>query len=252
MKRSLLVLLVLSLVSFPAAAQVLRETPCRLYDSRNIGGTGLGSKVSSATIDTWGTPGASQGGESGCGVPYGSSAVIVSLTVYQPTSAGYARLWRTGSTEPLSTSISYADNETDESTGLPVGVGLTNGRMDLHAAFGTAHFIVDLIGWHEGGGGGSEGFPAPRHFRVLIFINAPVAGLSGGDRLIVQDATANPFIGHDDEIATWKGIPSCNPSSAACWEFVAPGDGDFAFEAAGQKYWRYRALGAAGWFLDSP
>lgn len=230
-----------------AADVVLRDTPCRLYDSRNIGGIGLGVKVSSATIETWGTPGSAQGGESLCGVPYGTAGVVINLTVYQPVSAGYAKVWRYGSTEPLPSSISFAVGQTDESTGLMVGVGIQNGRLSLSSPYGVAHFIVDLAGSINGGGGGSEGFPSPRHLRVLSTTNAPIAGMEPGNRVLILNPTANPFIGHDNQYAVWKGIPSCDPSTAGCWSFETPWDGDLAYVAATGVYWRYQAIGSAGW-----
>lgn len=229
-----------------AADLVLRDTPCRLYDSRNIGGTGLGSKVDSATIETWGDVGVAQGGESGCGVKYGTAGIVVNLTVYQPNSAGYARIWRFGSTEPLPASISFASGQTDESTGILVGVGIQDGKLSLNSPFSAAHFIIDLAGSIDGGGGGSEGFPDPEQVRVLSFINAPIAGAQPGDRLVVSSPTANPFIGHSNEYAVWKGIPSCSPSSATCWDFYVPGDGDIAYEASTRKYWKYSAF-VPGW-----
>lgn len=236
-------------VPVDAAGLVLRDTPCRLFDSRNIG---TGSKITSATIETWGSPGTSQGGEAGCGVPYGSSGVLLNLTVFDPNSAGFVRLWRFGSTQPLSTALSFSSGQLDECAGLTVGVGIQNGKMSLNSPFLGAHFILDLAGWIDGGGGGSEGLPAPRHLRFLSTTNAPVTGLSGGDRLLVLNPTANPFIGHDNEFATWKGIPSCDPTTAACWSFEMPSDGDFAYEASTALYWRFRLLSFESWDIVGP
>lgn len=231
----------------------LRETPCRLFDSRHIGGIGIGPMITAATVETWGTPGASQGGESGCGVPYGAAGVIVNLTVYQPNGAGWVRLWRFGSAEPLSTALSFASGQTDECTGMMVGVGISNGRMSLSSPWGGAHFIVDLAGWVDGGGGGGEGLPSPRHLRVLSMTNAPVAGMAPGDRLIVLNPTAYPFIGHDNDYAIWKGIPACDPSTAACWSFEPAHDGDLAFVAApSAQYWRFREPGSESWDIVGP
>lgn len=129
-----------------AAEIALRETACRLYDSRNIGGLGLGSKISTATIETMGDAGGSQGGEIGCGVPSTATGVILNLTVYQPTSSGYARLWPYGATEPLPPSITFASGQQDEASGLMVSLG-TAGKLSANLPFGASHFIVDLAGW---------------------------------------------------------------------------------------------------------
>lgn len=259
MLRSIVTTAVLffSFLAFPlsAADLILRDTPCRLFDSRNIGGTGAGPKITSATIDTWGTPGASQGGEPGCGIPYGASGAAINLTVYQPNGPGWVKLWRFGSAQPLSTSLSFASGQLDECAGLLVGVGLQDGKISLSSPWGGAHFIVEVAGWIDGGGGG--GFPAPRQLRALSFVNAPVAGMEPGGRLIIIDATAVPFIGHDNEYVVWKGIPSCDPSDAACWSFESPRDGDLAFVASGglgsgSIYWRFRELGFEDWEVVGP
>lgn len=235
-----------------AGEVVLRDTPCRLFDSRNIGGTGLGPKISSGTIETWNNAGSAQGGESGCGIPAGSTGAIINLIAFAPESSGWARLWAYGLTEPLSTSINVTSGQLNEASGLTVHVG-TGGKISLNASIGASHYIVDLAG-HIDGSGGAHPFgvelKAPLLRRVLSMVNAPVGGLAAGDRLLVIDATANPFIGHDNEYATWRGLGSCDPSTAGCWLFEEPNDGDLAYVASNGTsgaLWAYQAIGSATW-----
>lgn len=138
------VLVGLGVTQAQAEDVVLRNTPCRLYDSRNVGGAGLGAKITTATVLTKNAPGGSQGGESGCGVPDDASAVVVNIVAFDPNGSGYGRLWAYGATEPLSTSIN-STGAMSENTGLLVHLG-TDGKMSFHSSY-TGHLIVDLVGY---------------------------------------------------------------------------------------------------------
>lgn len=162
--KKLVLGLVLSVVAFPAFAAevVLRDTPCRLFDSRNIGGLGLGSKVTSllgATIET-ADPGLDvvsyttsggiainyQGGEAECRVPANATGMIVNLVAIQPDSGGWARIWAYGETEPLSTSINVTAGQLNEVTGIMVNLG-TDGKVSLSALISSSHYVLDLAGF---------------------------------------------------------------------------------------------------------
>lgn len=142
---------------------VLRETPCRLYDSRNVGGIGMGNKVNSSTgttIETHsnllsataftsgGVDFNNQGGEAGCGVPASATGAIINLLVFQPESGGWARIWAYGSPEPLATSINVTVGAASETTGLMVRTG-TGGQISLSALISNAHYVIDLAGYTE-------------------------------------------------------------------------------------------------------
>lgn len=159
----LVVMMVGSVESVRAAEVVLRDTPCRLYDSRNVGGLGSGSKISSstgATIETFdtdldvvsftsnGIDYNMQGGETGCRVPASATGVVINLTAFQPDSSGWARLWSYGSTEPLSTSINVTSGQLNEATGLMVKSG-TDGKISLSTIITTSHYVIDLAGYTE-------------------------------------------------------------------------------------------------------
>lgn len=237
-------------LSFPLSAQppandltagiTLRALPCRLLDTRHIGGQNLGEKIDSIRFLTWNNPGSSQGGESGCGVPAGTAGILINLTVYQPTGAGYVRLYPHGFDAPLSSSSTFASGQLDESSGVIVRTG-EDGKIELSSPLATAHFIIDLVGYMDGGGGGNEGFGAPRLVRFLSFSNAPYApgAVNAGDRLVIAPSgTVGAFVGHENEYVHWNG---------AAWVFQEPSDGDLAYEAATGTYWRYQALGTANW-----
>lgn len=147
-------------VSGAQAAEIqLRETACRLYDSRQIGGLNAGTKISSTTIETqdsdlsavaFTSGGRSynmQGGEVDCTVPESAIGAILNVVLYQPDSVGNATIWPAGKTQPLSTSIN-SSGALNEATGLHVRLG-ASGQLSLAATITGAHYIIDLSGYLE-------------------------------------------------------------------------------------------------------
>lgn len=239
--RSLVFVVSLLFPVYLSAADIeLRQTPCRLYDSR-IAGTG--SKINSTTIETFKgrVSTASQGAESGCGIKETSIGAVVNLIVFQPESGGWARVWAKDKTEPLSTSINSSPGILNESTGLMTMIG-TNGQLSLNSSITLAHYIVDLTGEIDGAGESLErGNPShttgPRLRRVLTFINAPFAALPGDRAIVSPTGAVGPFVGHENEFVYWDG---------ASWIFEVPVYGDIAYESSTDKYWKYNAV-LASW-----
>lgn len=134
----------------------LRETACRLYDSRHVGGYNQGGKITSATIETMdasldavtftqsGRSYNMQGGESGCRVSEMATGVVLNIVVFQPDSVGNATIWAYGAAQPLSTSIN-SSGALNEATGLQVSLG-ADGTLSLAATITGAHYVVDLAG----------------------------------------------------------------------------------------------------------
>lgn len=239
LKKLTLVLCLLAAVAGAAGATdlQLRTTPCRLYDSRNIG---VGSKITNATILAWGNAGSAQGGEASCGAPETAEAVVVNVISFEATTPGHGRLWPYQATEPLASSINVTA-ALAENTGLMVNLG-TDGKLSWNAVY-SGHLVIDLAGWldSDGAGVGRDDFDAPRHRRVLTIVNAPFApgAVVPGDRfLVAASGTVGAFAGHENEWVYWTG---------SAWVFEEPGDGDLAFDASTGLYYRYRALGSAGW-----
>lgn len=139
----------------------LRQTACRLFDSRQIGGLNAGPKITSATIETShadldavvftanGRSYNAQGGESGCRVPSkagvtGATGVIVSVVVFQPNGVGNATLWPAGLPQPFSTSINSSGAVT-EVTSIMARLGAA-GQLSLASTIPGSHYVVDLVG----------------------------------------------------------------------------------------------------------
>lgn len=136
----------------------LLTATCRLYDSRNVGGWGMGSAVSTTTIETTAasldttafTHAAvaynSQGGQTACKAPFLTKGLIANLTIVNPAGPGYARLWPYNQPEPLPVAITFSSGQTDESSGLAVMTGV-DGKISVHLPYYAAHVVVDVTAW---------------------------------------------------------------------------------------------------------
>jgi hypothetical protein len=114
----------------PAAFNAVR--PCRLADTR--GGTGF-TRVDAATIRI------SVAGR--CGVPGGSSAATLTVTITEAQAPGFATIYPTGTARPLTTAGNVRAGETRAtSTIARLGNG---GSIDIYLAM-TAHVVVDVTG----------------------------------------------------------------------------------------------------------
>jgi subtilisin family serine protease len=99
------------------------------------------------------------------GVPIGATAVVMNLTATAPTRTTFIAAYPEGGTQPDTSSLNLGAGQTVANlVVLPVG---TDGRVRLLNAAGTAHLIVDTIGWYAPGDGGA-GYvaldPPTRHF----------------------------------------------------------------------------------------
>jgi Tol biopolymer transport system component len=118
-------------------------TPCRLVDTRLAGGQMAGSEREHSAI---GLQPRSQGGNrAGCGLPYGTTAAVASLSAVNPAGAGYLRSWPADQTMPNATVLNYAAGTSTTNTApVPLdGIGTVRNRN-----FGSAtHLVVDVTGF---------------------------------------------------------------------------------------------------------
>jgi hypothetical protein len=121
-------------------------TPCRIADTRNAGGMITGGSDRSFDVD--GSNFSAQGGQSSsCGIPLGvAQAVVMNLTVTQPSSGGWFTAWAVGTSQPNASSLNYAANQTiANATIVPVAPG---GGSDFRLySYATAHAVVDVMGY---------------------------------------------------------------------------------------------------------
>lgn len=117
-------------------------TPARTLDTRN--GTG-------AAIARLG-PGASLSlqvaGRGGVPVS-GASAVVLNLTVTEPTAVSYVTAWPAGQVRPLASNLNVVPNQTVPNL-VTVAVG-AGGKIGLFNAAGSVHLVADVAGWFDDG-----------------------------------------------------------------------------------------------------
>jgi hypothetical protein len=112
--------------------------PARLMDTRS----GLGG----ARLRPGETRNLRIGGAAG--VPEGATSVALNVTVTQPSTTTFVTVWPAGGTTPNTSNLNASTNKTVPNLVL---VGLGGGQVSLRNAFGTAHVIVDVMGWFSGG-----------------------------------------------------------------------------------------------------
>lgn len=80
------------------------------------------------------------------GVPAaGVRAVVLNVTVTEASAATYVTAWPAGGPLPLASSVNAGPGET-VANAIVVGID-PDGAVDLFAAVGTAHVVVDVLGW---------------------------------------------------------------------------------------------------------
>lgn len=146
-------------VSVEADEIYMLTNPCRLMDTRNIGGMGVGGKLTfssfpwvivevASVADDIENPGLNvQGGESACEIPETATGIVGQLSVLAPESGGHARLWPYGETEPLATSVN-AFNGQPETTGIVLRLGVA-GQLYMSSSISAAHYVLDVTGYLE-------------------------------------------------------------------------------------------------------
>jgi hypothetical protein len=84
------------------------------------------------------------------GVPADATAVVVTVTVTGPASAGWLVAWPAGTTRPLASTLNFGGGQTIANL-APVRLG-AGGAISLYANTGT-HVVVDVVGYHRPGAG---------------------------------------------------------------------------------------------------
>ena len=115
-------------------------TPARLLDTRNGTGAPTGPVGSGRSIDLQVT---GRGGVPSRGV----SAVVLNVTVTQPTRSGYVTVWPTGAARPVASNLNFRANQTVPNSVI-VKVG-SSGKVSLFNSAGSSHLIADVSGYYS-------------------------------------------------------------------------------------------------------
>lgn len=114
------------------------HAPTRLLDTRD--GTGAPKKV----VGAWGTARVKVGGAPG--IPANATAVVLNLTVTNPSRAGHITAFGTGDERPTSSNVNYEPGQTVPNLVIvPIG---DDGYVDLYNhAEGSVDLIADVTGY---------------------------------------------------------------------------------------------------------
>ncbi len=116
-----------------ASGQVVVANPVRLLDTRNTGGPLASTEVRPLVV----TVGS---------VPPTAKAVVLNVTVTQPTGGGYLTVFPNGVARPTASNLNFVAGQTVPNQVI-AAVG-TGGAINLFNYGGRTHVIVDLMGWY--------------------------------------------------------------------------------------------------------
>ena len=180
-------------------------TPARILDTRD--GTGRGGVMTPLGADqAFEVQVTGEGGVAASGV----SAVVMNVTVTEPTAASFLTVWPAGLARPVISNLNYVAGQTVPNL-VTVAVG-DAGRVSVYNRFGTAHVVFDVVGFYaddsgpwgsrfhaidpfryfdtrDGSGGVGAGPIGPNGvlaFNVLGKGGVPAGGVSG----VVMNVTA--------------------------------------------------------------
>lgn len=122
----------------PAGSRFHPVAPTRLLDTRAGNGAPV-AKVTPATPLNLQVAG--RGGLPSTGV----SAVVLNVTVTEPSTGGYLTAWPTGDSRPLASNLNFSPNQTVPNlVTVKVGAG---GKVSLYQSGAGAHLVADVAGW---------------------------------------------------------------------------------------------------------
>ena len=117
-------------------------TPARIVDTRN--GTGA-PKAPLGAGRTMAVQVAGNGGVPAIAFVISPKAVVLNVTVTNPTAASDLIVWPDGASQPLASDLNFVAGQTVPN--LVVVQLSASGQIDIFNAFGSANVIVDVVGW---------------------------------------------------------------------------------------------------------
>jgi hypothetical protein len=113
-------------------------TPARILDTR--AGQSLGpNSIRVVSI-------AGQGGVPATNATVPPTAVVLNVTVTNPTTSSYLTAWPAGLAQPTASDLNYVAGLTVPNM-VVVKLG-ANGAIDLYNAFGSVDVVIDVVGWY--------------------------------------------------------------------------------------------------------
>ena len=127
-------------------------TPARILDTRDGTGGHSGPLGSGASFDVQIT---GQGGVPASGV----AAVVLNVTVTQPTEPGYLTIWPTGVQRPVISNLNFVAGQTVPNA-VTVAVSPA-GKVSVYNLTGSTHVVFDVVGYYANADGSTRQ-PVPR------------------------------------------------------------------------------------------
>ncbi|GAA1140681.1 hypothetical protein GCM10009664_06660 [Kitasatospora gansuensis] len=141
------------------------------------------------------------------GVPNSASAVVLNLTVTEPSTGGYLAAYPHGNTRPNVSSVNFTAGQTVANQAIvPIG---GNGKIDLFNGAGDTHVIADVVGYYSWDSKGEFMPVTPTRLTDTRANNAP---LGAGGELAVQVGGANAV--PNDAIAAVLNVTATEPTTA--------------------------------------
>jgi Leucine Rich repeats (2 copies)/Leucine rich repeat N-terminal domain len=132
---------------FPTSADLVPITPARLVDTRTgfntIDGQSAGGGPLKST-QSFQFQTAGRGGVPG----YGVNAVVLNVTVTNPSSAGSLTIWPSYQGQPQAANLNFVPGQTVPN--LVIVSSYYYGSMNIAISAGTADVVVDVVGWFVG------------------------------------------------------------------------------------------------------
>ena len=123
---------------FPAGSGFHSLTPERILDTRI--GTGVRGALGNArSMDA---DGLCRGN-----VPSNAKAIVMNVTVAEPSGGGYVTVWPAGTARPTASNLNFVPGQTVPNLVI-TKVGI-EGMVSFFNAAGSAHLIADVMGWFE-------------------------------------------------------------------------------------------------------
>jgi hypothetical protein len=126
----------------PPAVSFYTVNPCRVVDTRLVGGPTAGAPLTCGADSSFTIVGGT------CSVPSGAKAVSLNVTVTLPSAVGNVRVFAAGAPAPQVSSLNYSAGQTRANNAIsPLSAA---GQLALRCGpTGTTHVIVDVNGYFQ-------------------------------------------------------------------------------------------------------
>jgi hypothetical protein len=190
-------------------------TPARVFDTRNgVGQGGVPGQLPAGEVRDVQIAG--QGGLPDTGV----AAVVMNVTVTNPSSWGWVRVWPSGETEPTVSNLNFVAGQTVANlVTVPVGA---DGKVSIRSANGTTDVIFDVVGSYaasDGVAGGRFHGITPVRFLDTRIPGAPV----GPGATLAMKFTGTGGVPSSGVTAVALNVTVTQPTSWG-WLTAYPGD----------------------------